>query len=196
MPLLMVVRRKGVTLVEADQASPQEAPSGEFVALLAKSQRPVFLCAMSILRNTADADEVVQESGLILWKKFHEFQPGTNFVGWACQIARYQALKLLDCRARIPQLFANDFLASFAVATDDKALARLERRQQAILECIKKLGTADRELILRRYRQGASTRDVAESMERSIQGTRRSLQRIREALAKCVRLRLAQEEDK
>jgi RNA polymerase sigma-70 factor, ECF subfamily len=182
--------------VEPDQESPKEAPDGEFTALLAKSQRPIFLCAMSILRNVADAEEVVQESGLVLWKKFDEFQRGTNFVGWACQIARFQALKLLECRARAPQLFGSDFLATFAVASDDKAVARLERRRQAILACVQKLGAADRELIVRRYRNGASTRDVAQSLERSVQGTRRSLQRIREALAKCVRLRLLQEEDK
>jgi RNA polymerase sigma-70 factor, ECF subfamily len=192
-----------VTLVEADQENPRlpdgenrAGPDGEFTALLEKSQRPIFLCAMSILRNAADAEDVVQESGLILWKKFHEFQPGSNFVGWACQIARFQALKMLEFRARGPRLFTNEFLSMFAVPTNDESLARLERRRAAFVECIQKLTAADRELIVRRYRRGASTRDVAESLDRSVQGTRRSLQRIREALAKCVRLRLVQEERK
>ena len=40
-----------------------------------------------------------------------------------------------------------------------------------------------------------TARHVAEALDRSIQGTRRSLQRIREALAKCIHCKLAREED-
>ena len=76
--------------------SQQECPSEDFVLLLATCQRPIFLYAMSLLGNVQDAEDVVQESGLVLWKKFHEYQPGTDFVRWACQIARYQSLKLRD----------------------------------------------------------------------------------------------------
>ncbi len=174
---------------------PQNAPDGDFTALLASCQRPVFLSAMSLVRNVADAEEVVQRCRVILWEKFHEYRPGTNFVGWACQIARYEALKLRQSRLRGPQLFSNEFLAMFAVPTDDAYLARLEMRRAALAECMKKLPASDRELVVRRYHKGGSTRGVAEALHRSVQGTRRSLQRIREALARCVRSRLAQEKD-
>jgi RNA polymerase sigma-70 factor (ECF subfamily) len=172
----------------------QDTRAEEFAALLPTCQRSVFLCAMSLLGNAADAEEVVQECGLLMWKKFHEFQSGTNFVGWACQIARYQALKLRAGRGREPLLFSNEFLTMLAIPNDEETLARLEARRKAIADCIEKLRAADRELLVRRYRKGASTRDVAEELNRSVQGTRRSLQRIREALAKCVRKKVARED--
>jgi RNA polymerase sigma-70 factor (ECF subfamily) len=149
---------------------------------------------MSLLGNVADAEEVVQECGLLMWKKFHEFQSGTNFVGWACQIARYQALKLRASRGRKPLLFSNEFLTMLAIPNNEESLARLEARRKAIAECIERLRSSDRELLVRRYRNGSSTRDVAEELQRSVQGTRRSLQRIRETLAKCVRKKIAREE--
>ena len=60
---------------------------------------------------------------------------------------------------------------------------------------MQELKAVDRDLIDRRYRKGVSTRDVAEALKRSPQGTRRSLQRIREALARCVRRKLSREEE-
>jgi len=184
---------------ESLQASPgnsdQDAPTADFVALLATCQRPIFLYAMSLLGNVDDAEEVVQESGLVLWKKFHEYQPGTNFIRWACQIARYQSLKVRARRFRGPQIFSNDFLAMFVAASEERSQAELESRQQAFSQCMQKLSASDQDLIARRYRKGDSTRDVAVSLNRSVQGTRRSLQRIREALARCVRLKLAREEE-
>ena len=174
--------------------SSQDPQAAEFAALLPTCQRSVFLCAMSLLGNAADAEEVVQECGLLMWKKFREFQPGTNFVGWACQIARYQALKLRAGRSRKPLLFSNEFLTMLAIPNNEESLARLESRRKAMAECMERLRAADRELLARRYRKGASTRNVAEELHRSVQGTRRSLQRIRENLAKCVRKKIARED--
>jgi RNA polymerase sigma-70 factor (ECF subfamily) len=142
-----------------------------------------------------DAEDVVQESGLVLWKKFHEYQPGTDFVRWACQIARYQSLKLRARRFRGPQLFSNEFLAMFAAASEEKSQAELEMRRKVMLQCMQELRAADQDLIARRYQKGTSTREVAAALNRSAQGTRRSLQRIREALAKCVRRKLARNDE-
>jgi RNA polymerase sigma-70 factor (ECF subfamily) len=182
------------SLRSSQGASDQESPTADFVALLETCQRPIFLYAMALLGNVDDAEEVVQESGLVLWKKFSEYQPGTDFVRWACQIARYQSLKVRARRFRGPQVFSNEFLAMFVAATEEKSLEQFEAKRQVLLRCMQKLSTADRDLIVRRYRKGTSTRDVAAALNRSVQGTRRSLQRIREALARCARIGLAQED--
>ena len=133
----------------------QATPNADFVALLATCQRPIFLYAMSLLGNVDDAEEVVQESGLVLWKKFQEFQPGTDFIRWACQIARYQSLKVRARRFRGPQVFSNEFLAMIATASEEKTQAELESRRQALSQCLQELKAADRELIARRTRKGA-----------------------------------------
>jgi RNA polymerase sigma-70 factor, ECF subfamily len=177
------------------QSSGSDHPAdGEFAALMSTCQRTVFLCAMSVVGNAEDAEDVVQESKLVMWKKFHDFQPGTNFVAWACQITRYQALKVRASRRRQPLSLANDFLALWAVPGNDDSLAQLERRRIALQECLEELRDSDKELVVSRYRKGATTRNVAESLQRSVQGTRRALQRVRETLAKCVGRKIAQEE--
>ncbi len=99
------------------------------------------------------------------------------------------------CRPQSQTSFVQQrILTMLAIPNNEEMLARLETRRTAIAECIEKLRAADRELLLRRYRKGASTRQVAEELHRSVQGTRRSLQRIRETLAKCVRKKIARED--
>ena len=37
----------------------------------------------SLVPNTSDADDVMQETSRIIWEKFEEFEVGTNFLAWA-----------------------------------------------------------------------------------------------------------------
>ena len=172
----------GVALVDPDPESlrashgdsDQSTPNADFIALLATCQRPIFLYAMSLLGNVDDAEEVVQESGLVMWKKFHEYRPGTDFIRWACQIARYQSLKLRAAPCRGPQVFSNEFLAMFAVAAEEKSQAEFESRRKAVLQCIQQLKAANQDLIVRRYRKGRTREGGAVALNRSVQGTRRS----------------------
>lgn len=171
-------------------ASPQPVAADQLPGLLAGCRRAVFLYAMSLLHNADDAEDVVQETEVILWKKFHQYQPGTDFQRWACGIARIEALNLRQRRSRQGRLFSDRFFDMLA-ARSLKPEELLEARQEALDQCLGKLSAADRSLIVRRYCSGAKTRSVAEALGRSVQGTRRSLQRIREALAACVKRTLA-----
>ena len=38
-------------------------------------------------------DDVIQETLLVLWRKFDAFEEGTNFDAWAAKIAYYEVLK-------------------------------------------------------------------------------------------------------
>lgn len=44
--------------------------------------------AMSLTRNSASADDLVQETILKAWSKFDKFQPGTNLRAWLFTIQR------------------------------------------------------------------------------------------------------------
>ena len=87
-------------------------------------------------------------------------------------------------------MFSNEFLAMITAASEEESQAELESRRQALSQCMQKLKAADWHLIAHRYCKGASTQDVAEALNRSAQGTRRSLQRIRQAV-RCVGRKIA-----
>jgi RNA polymerase sigma-70 factor, ECF subfamily len=165
----------------------------EFARLLATCQRRVFLYVLGLTANPADAEEILQETNLVLWRKFDDFEPGTNFSRWATKIAYYEVLKFRKSRAGQAVCFSNDFMESLAAEMDETS-DTLDQRRNALNGCMEKLHPKDRDLILRRYQPDASTRGVAETLRRSVQGTRRSLQRIRAALLGCIERTLTAEE--
>lgn len=174
----------------SDESSPKVE---QFVKLLATCQRRVFLYALRLLHNGADAEEVLQETNLVLWRKFDQFEPGTDFVRWACRVAYFEVLKLREKRPSRERLFSGDFVEAIAVEAEEST-ELLDDRRQALTQCLQKLPQADRKLVLARYQPKATTRAVAESLERSVQGTQKSLHRIRNTLLVCIQRTLTAEE--
>ena len=48
---------------------------------------------MSLLGNPNDAEDVLQEVSVVLWKDQHKFELGTNFTAWLSVIAYHQVQK-------------------------------------------------------------------------------------------------------
>lgn len=163
-----------------------------FAQLLATCQRRVFLYVLGLLHNASDAEEVLQETNLVLWRKFDQFEPGTQFERWACRIAYYEVLKFREKKARQEKLFSNEFVEALA-RESEATMDLLESRREALRGCLEKLSEKDRRLVMHRYQENASTFSVAEALGRSVQGTRRALHRIRVALLACIERTLAAE---
>jgi RNA polymerase sigma-70 factor (ECF subfamily) len=147
---------------------------------------------MWLLHSAADAEEVVQQTNLVLWQKFDDYDPAMDFVKWACGIARYEVLKFREKQPRDKQLFSDRFLSVLA-AKSEPSVDLFDARRHALQCCLKKLAEGDRRLVLARYQPNATTATVAESLGRSVQGTRKALRRIRGALLACVLRTLTRE---
>ena len=171
-----------------------EPPKVErFAQLLATCQRPVFLYALGLVHRAADAEEIVQETNLVLWRKFDEYRAGTDFARWACRIAHYEVLKFREKKRHGERLFSNEFIEVMA-RESEHAMDQLAARRRALTGCLGKLSESDRQLVTGRYQPSATTRSVAEAFGRSVQGTRKALHRIRMALLACIERTLAVEE--
>ena len=80
----------------ADFSQPPSDPAArvdEFMRLYTQHQRRLYVYLLSLVHNAADADELLQESSYILWKKFDQFEPESNFGSWACRVAYFEVLK-------------------------------------------------------------------------------------------------------
>ncbi len=172
---------------------PQNPEVERFTQLLATCQRRVFLYALGLVHNAQDAEEVLQEANLVLWQKFRQYQPGTDFCRWAYRIAYYEVLKLRERKSREERFFSQEFIEALA-AESERAMDELDARRDALNECLGKLSSNDRQLVRQRYQLGATTRSVAEALGRSVQGTRKALHRIRARLLSCIQRTLAARE--
>ena len=165
-----------------------------FVELLTRYQQRIFLFIFSLLPNRPNAEDVLQETTLLLWKRFDEFEPGSNFKAWACRIAYYKVLEFLRRQSSDRHRFSDEFTERIAAMASGEMLDITQARQMALERCLKKLPTKDRDVIQRRYRSGASVRAVAEELGRSTRGIYKALSRVHRMLYQCVRTTLAAED--
>ncbi len=74
------------------QPSRQPVDGEVFTRLLLQNPERVAGLIFSLVpRGTAAAD-VLPETCAVMWRKFGEFSPGTNFGAWALRIARFQVM--------------------------------------------------------------------------------------------------------
>jgi RNA polymerase sigma-70 factor, ECF subfamily len=164
---------------------PIEARVDEFMRLFTAHQGRLHAFVMSLIPNWADADEVLQQTNLILWRKFDEFQPGTNFFSWASRIAHYKVRDFRKIKSRERVTFGDEVFD--AVAKETLQLSdELEERQAALTKCLAKLTTQQRGILRLRYEESQSIDCVANSVGQSADAVYKTLSRIRRALFDCI----------
>ena len=164
-----------------------------FARLFAMHDRWLFAYLVSLLGNSAAAEEVFQEVCVVLWREHETFQLGTDFVKWVSVIAHHQVQRYRRQRRRIgPQLSdaVVDMLSQDAIERVDL----LESRRDALRGCLKKLGDADRHLVEQCYGDSRqSFKVVAEQLGRPANTVYKALVRVRRALYECIERTLASE---
>ena len=156
-------------------------------------QRRIYAFILTMVPNYGDAEDLFQETVLLMWSKFDSFSPGTSFTAWGCTIARYQILSVRKRHAARGILFsqaATELLHS----ESDRFLEQTDVRMQALRHCIDKLTPKDYELIRLRYPDEVTIQSIALQMGRSVQGIYKRIVRIHDALLRCVRKTLSEEE--
>jgi RNA polymerase sigma-70 factor, ECF subfamily len=167
--------------------------STEFLRLLTQHQRRIFLYVMTLVPRVPDAEEIVQETTLVLWKEFEKFQPGTHFAAWACKVAFHQVLAWRKRRQRDRLDFSAEFLEAVAREVDARG-DEMERRTRALAGCVEKLPARHRDLIRLRYGEALEIEALSQRLSRTTEAIYRMLSRIREALHDCVSRSLPKEE--
>jgi RNA polymerase sigma-70 factor (ECF subfamily) len=162
-----------------------ENHSESFLMLVTGIQRMLHAFILKMVPRLSDADDILQETNLVLWAKQDEFALGTDFRAWAFRIARYQVMAYRK-RQSISHLVFNDELidrlANHAQAQEDQLL----NKRELLLACLEKLSEIQRRLLANRYGDQLSGREIAERTGRNVDAVFQSLHRARESLLHCV----------
>ena len=170
-------------------------PNPESFEEITQNQRAIYAYIFSLVFSQDAADEVLQETNVVLCEKNQAFTGQSQFLTWACGIAYNQVLayrKRKRCDRLTPTVpSALEQLSQHAM---DECTAG-DVRLQMLRECKEELPVAQRELIDRRYSPNGSVQGVADGLGRSSSSVSVSLHRIRRRLCKCIMRKLAQERD-
>ena len=115
-----------------------ENSRAELVGLLTRNQRKIFAYIYTLVPNRADAEDILQETSVTIYKKFDEFESGTDFVAWANRIAWWKVKAAQQKFARSKVVF-NEEVMEAVVATAGTMEAEMSDRHEALGSCLKKL---------------------------------------------------------
>lgn len=132
-----------------------------------------------------EIEDVLQETALVLWRKFGQFDSGKSFTHWALGIAHFELRHRQRALGRTPLALdekTSDLLARRAAELSPS----LDRRQNHLDRCLSKLDARSREALSLYYEKDFSTRQIAETYRGTVNMVRILLFRARHALARCV----------
>jgi RNA polymerase sigma-70 factor (ECF subfamily) len=171
--------------------SQENATHEAFLRLFTRFEGNLRAFVASLLPTWEGVDEVMQESSVILWRKFAQFDQSAEagFLDWAFMIARYEVLKYRRRWATDRLQFSEDVFELLAT-TAESVTATQDERLLLLRECVADLEPGQLELVKAVYEDGAAIKDVAGQIGRSSTGLYKALARIRNRLATCVQTKL------
>lgn len=169
----------------------------QFVRQLSLTHQPILRCIRTWLPDKNDADDAIQETYLLLWRKFNQFEPGTDFTRWACTVA-FKVARRVHERRRASQKFMG-IAFSDELMTDIRHIQEgnfeyLELRREQLRHCLEQLSPSDASILHAYYSEGRGVGQIAEQRRQSDRSIYRQLEKIRVALYRCVNRHLHLEE--
>lgn len=172
-----------------DSSTPETDRTTEFLTLLTQHDRSLGVYVHAMVPSSADADDILQQTKMVMWKNFGQFEPGTNFLAWARKVAFHQILGYRRQRKKAHLPLDEDVLE--AVHHEVSRLAgEHDHRREALQACLHKLPGEHRQLVLLRYYEDLEVDQVASRISSTPGAVYRALSRVRLALLECVEKQL------
>lgn len=163
-----------------------------FLRLLMANQHYIHAYILTFVPNWVDADDLLQEATAVMWRKFAQLKSDNEFSSWAISIARYEILNYRR-KNRNSKIQFNDELLEIL----HKKVQQTDHKNdylQALQLCLSKLNATDRRVVMLRYEEDVTIKQLGEKIGRSAQGIYKTMSRIHDLLLQCVRRTLVSEE--
>jgi RNA polymerase sigma-70 factor (ECF subfamily) len=166
--------------------------NAQFVKLLTSHQPQIYAYIAAALIGDSAAADVLQNTNLSLWAQVDRYDFDKPFLAWAFGFARQHVMAYRKTCSRSRLIFCDeavDHLAEHSL----KAADAVDDRLAALERCLKRLSTAQAELINNRYTAGTPVQTIARRLDVPAHTISSRLHRIRKILAKCVQQAMATE---
>lgn len=161
-------------------------PEERMVGLIASHQASIHRFILSLLPDRMKAEDVLQETNLVLWRKAAEYHPDQPFLSWAFGVARFQVMAARRDAGRDRHVFDDNLVDLLA----EEHPTEHSPVEEALETCLGRLPERQRSLILARYEPGASVQTLAAQQSKSPGALSLMLLRIRKLLEECIERQL------
>ncbi len=182
-----------LTLLVLDETLEDAERAQRFFELFMTSHKQIYAFILMMVHNRNDADDVMQETAVLLWTKFDKFVPGGRFAAWGIGVARNCVMKFRDKHKKGRLQFGEpiyDLMDSRASNFENPDNGYID----ALEGCTGKLKECDRKIVSMRYKNGISVKEIASILGRSVNGLYKSMARIHTVLEMCIKRNISNNE--
>ncbi len=159
-----------------------------FQLLVQRCRDRVFRLAASMLGpgNEAEAEDVVQEVFVLVYRKIDTFHHDSDFSTWLFRITRNRAIDRLRTARMRHHHVGDEVLRSMpsrGKIGDPELAALAGERRTAVLQHVQRLPDQQRTVVYLYYWIGSGVADIAELLEMNVQTVKSHLHRARRRLA-------------
>lgn len=170
----------------------QDKRTLDFLRLFVQHQQEIYAYILILVPRGHDADDLFQDGMTVMWEKFDQFKPGTNFAAWGVQIMHYLILDYRRKVARNKQVLMEDAvfeaLTRYVPAVQDEMDIRID----ALRKCLTGLDDRAKKIIEMRFERNISIDDIAVHLQRSPRQVFRIFGQISNVLLRCMNRTLAE----
>ena len=162
----------------------QDGDEGAFAALMRSYHAFVCTIVIGIVKNSHDAEEVVQDTFLSAYRGLAQLEDSAKFKSWLAEIARNRARNWR--RKQRGDTVSIDEVSEHLLQTEDSPDERLTRQEQSelIRRIMETLPQKDREIARAFYLEGASYNELTSTHGLSDKAISFRLSRARRQLSK------------
>ncbi|WP_232824802.1 sigma-70 family RNA polymerase sigma factor [Algibacillus agarilyticus] len=170
-----------------DNASLQ-TKSKTFVELFEADKSRLYAYIYVYVLNHAAADDIIQETSLIMWREFDSFELGTNFSKWANVVAFNRIMVFKRTNKRYILDLGDDLLADLqqTMAEDLQQAENKPDKWWHLQHCTTQLSEPLKKIYRSFYVEDNQANEIAEVTGRSIHAIRKSVHKLRKKLFDCI----------
>lgn len=171
--------------LEADFIAARRGDPDAFARLVRATQKMVASVALAVTRDVQLSEDIAQETYLKAWHKLAAMNHADSLLPWLRQVTRNQAIDHVR-RRHHQELSLGDtdtrMLDAAHAGPGPDATFQSEERRAVLARALDEIPDECREVLLLFYREGQSSRQVADLLGLSDGAVRKRLQRARDVL--------------
>lgn len=153
-----------------------------FEELYNQASGAVFGLAMSILKNTQDANDVVQDTFITIYEKIDQYQPNGKAMAWIFTIARNHSLMIIRERTKHQHIDLDDVYD----IGEDSTIEEDTYKEELVELLLEELQEDERQIVVMHAMSNMKHKDIAKQLDMPLNTVlskyRRSMQKLRTAM--------------
>ena len=163
-----------------------------FVRQLMKQRKRIYAFILTLVGNSSDADDIMQDTAALMWQKYHQSEQIMDFAALGLQIAHFKVLEFRKKQYKSKIQFNSELFENIlggAVTMEEK----LSERFEALKKCLSKLDDTSRKLVQAQHQKGQTIKEIAASLNISQHVAYKRIGRLHDQLLECVHRTLKKE---